>query len=126
MCRFKLEREKLFTDADINEAKQALTVAIGESPQQRAYAPGTIGVDPCNFPWPFDRARCQNSVRDRLGWVSTFAQEGDLIAVFYGSAVPFVVRPLINGRHKVIGSCWIEGLMTGEDFTSSTVPDQIF
>lgn len=43
-----------------------------------------------------------------------FAQPGDLICVFDGAQVPSVLRPSHDGQYKLIGDCYVDGLMEGE------------
>ncbi|KAH8787246.1 heterokaryon incompatibility protein-domain-containing protein [Hyaloscypha finlandica] len=50
----------------------------------------------------------------RLGWVRSQAQRGDRVAVLYGSNVPWVLRPFVEGRWKLICQCYVEGIMGGE------------
>lgn len=40
-------------------------------------------------------------------------REDDLTVVFGGGTVPFVIRPYDDG-FRIIGSCYIEGIMDGE------------
>jgi len=43
------------------------------------------------------------------------AEEGGLIAILFGLGVPFVVRRVGNDSHfKLIGHCYIHGIMDGE------------
>ena len=51
-----------------------------------------------------------------LGVMPPAAQEGDLIYLLKGGAVPFVLRPLAgeNGRFEMIGECFVYGIMNGE------------
>ena len=53
----------------------------------------------------------------RRGYVGIAPNEaivGDLVCVFGGGAVPFVVRPKEAGTHKLIGECYVHGVMYGE------------
>ena len=49
----------------------------------------------------------------RLGLVPNSAREGEEILVFPGAVTPFVVRRSGNSR-KLVGDCYIRGLMHGE------------
>ena len=40
---------------------------------------------------------------NRLGWVSRRAQQGDMVFVLYGGAVPFVLREMDDGCWRMIG-----------------------
>lgn len=40
-------------------------------------------------------------------------REGDITAILFAGAVPFVLRPVENG-FRIIGSCYIHGIMNGE------------
>lgn len=59
------------------------------------------------------RRFCASS-RKYLGWVPGFAQVGDLICIFKGGNVPFVLRHAEGDNYKLIGECYIQGIMNGE------------
>jgi hypothetical protein len=40
--------------------------------------------------------------------------KGDIISVLLGGATPFVLKPASNNRYKVIGKCYVHGMMDGE------------
>lgn len=50
----------------------------------------------------------------RLGLVPSTACEGDEILVFGGAITPFVVRKNEDGSHRLVGDCYVRGLMHGE------------
>ena len=63
-----------------------------------------------------------------LGVVPPAAQEGDLVYLLNGGAVPFVLRPVAGkeGEFEIIGECFVYGIMNGEaiwknDFEWKTV-----
>jgi hypothetical protein len=60
-----------------------------------------------------DRRFC-STTGDKLGWVPKSTQEGDIICIFYGARVPFVLRPCKNGQYKLIGECYLHGTMYGQ------------
>ena len=43
------------------------------------------------------------------------AQHGDLVAILFGAAVPFVVRK-VEGGYRLIGETHLQGIMNGEAF----------
>ncbi|KAI0418320.1 heterokaryon incompatibility protein-domain-containing protein [Xylaria grammica] len=48
-----------------------------------------------------------------IGWVPEETVEGDMVVIPYGSRVPFVVRGDGKGRYRLIGECYVHGLMDG-------------
>ena len=54
-----------------------------------------------------------------IGWIPYSAAEADLICSFYGHPYPFIIRPA-GEYYKLIGACYMEGLMHGE---SSELPN---
>jgi len=54
-----------------------------------------------------------------FGTVPSEAQEGDLIAIFFGLRIPFVLRTLAGGTYKLIGPCYMHGIMDGEGLRSN-------
>ncbi|KAI1164195.1 heterokaryon incompatibility protein-domain-containing protein [Nemania serpens] len=49
-----------------------------------------------------------------IGWVPEEAVEGDVVVIPYGSKVPLVVRSDGEGRYRLVGDCYIHGLMDGQ------------
>ena len=49
-----------------------------------------------------------------LGWVPEETKQGDLICIFKGSDVPYILRPFREGRYILIGESYIHGIMEGE------------
>lgn len=60
------------------------------------------------------------STGDKLGLAPAMTKRSDLIAILHGSEVPIILRP-VYGHHfnhfKVIGQCYLEGVMQGEAVT---------
>lgn len=57
-----------------------------------------------------------------LGQVPTTARIGDVICVFLGAHVPFVLRPHERGgSYRVIGDCYLHGMMNGEALQASNI-----
>jgi hypothetical protein len=51
----------------------------------------------------------------RLGLAHDAVKEGDLICIAHGSKVPLVLRPLHAGYYRLMGQCYYEGAMRGEE-----------
>jgi hypothetical protein len=49
-----------------------------------------------------------------LGYVPSSSQIGDKICILFGSPVPFVLREDEGGFFKLVGECYIHGVMDGE------------
>ena len=49
-----------------------------------------------------------------FGLVPTIAVQGDCVAVFSGVKDPYVLRPVSNGVYKIVGHCYVQGIMYGE------------
>ena len=49
-----------------------------------------------------------------LGFVPHDAQQGDSIFVLLGCNVPIILRAVGKGHHKVVGGCYLHGIMEGE------------
>lgn len=50
----------------------------------------------------------------RLGCTQEHANPGDLICVFYGGNVPFLLRPRTYGGYELLGPTYVHGVMDGE------------
>ncbi len=42
------------------------------------------------------------------------SQPGDLLVIFLGAQVPFVVREIQNGIYRLIGEAYVHGVMDGQ------------
>ena len=51
---------------------------------------------------------------NRLGMVPHAAKEGDIICAFQGAVTPFVLRPDGSGNYRLVGECYVHGLMDGK------------
>lgn len=49
-----------------------------------------------------------------LGMATWSAYPGDVIFVLKGHCVPYVVRPLDQGRYYLVGECYCDGIIDGE------------
>ncbi|KAF8866367.1 hypothetical protein BDZ45DRAFT_579097 [Acephala macrosclerotiorum] len=49
-----------------------------------------------------------------IGSVPHESQIGDMICIFEGGKVPFVVRNKSGGGQQLVGECYIHGIMDGE------------
>ncbi|KAH8165119.1 hypothetical protein CIB48_g3122 [Xylaria polymorpha] len=58
-----------------------------------------------------------------LGLVPHDAEIGDEVALLAGGKSPFLVRGNGDGQWKLVGDCYIEGLMHGEDISSAADRD---
>jgi hypothetical protein len=61
----------------------------------------------------------------RLALIPYNAQVGDEIALFKGSKCPFVVRPTAS-RWKLVGDCYVQGMMDGRDFREDACDEMDF
>lgn len=66
-----------------------------------------------------ERRTCTTEKR-YFGTVPGEAEEGDLIVILFGLRIPFVLRRLVEGTYKLIGHCYVYGIMDGEAFTTGS------
>ncbi|KAI9710278.1 MAG: hypothetical protein M1820_002772 [Bogoriella megaspora] len=122
---------KVVAGSDIRKIQQLMAASLSSSGEQgegQAQTPPTLSTPPADIHWSFisHKVLCTTSNNDRLGWVTVSARVGDAVAVFYGGRLPFLLRPIANGRYRLVGDCWVDGLMNKKAFSSSAVPDQLF
>jgi len=63
--------------------------------------------------WCYNR-RFFISSSERYGWAVDGTQAADRVAVLYGCKFPFLLRDAGDGTYKIVGDCYIHGLMDGE------------
>ena len=71
------------------------------------------------------RRRFYRSREGRYGWVVDGCRSGDVVALFYGCDYPFVLRHQDGGTYRIIGDCYIHGLMDGEGL-GAEYPEETF
>ena len=49
-----------------------------------------------------------------LGIAPPSTQEGDIVVVFSGYEMPFIIRKVFGGIYRLIGPCYVHGIMDGE------------
>ncbi|CAG8947767.1 unnamed protein product [Penicillium salamii] len=86
---------------------------------------------PCARPW-FGKMcsmvlgrRLLWTEREYLGLAPPGAKKGDHVVVLEGSRVPFILRKVDGGFWKVIGECYVHGIMYGEAFDAQKCEDII-
>ncbi|MCJ1351790.1 MAG: hypothetical protein MMC33_001774 [Icmadophila ericetorum] len=64
--------------------------------------------------WTQNRKFCKGA-DGGIGWVPLAATRGDIVCVFQGSELPYVVRRVVGGRgFHLVGHCYYSGIMHGE------------
>jgi hypothetical protein len=78
------------------------------------------------FSLRLSNARFHTTSRGFAGLVPPGTQKGDIIAVFHGGGVPFVVRPEAgeDALFRLIGECYVHGLMHGEALKLAGIREQ--
>jgi hypothetical protein len=75
--------------------------------------------------WARHRWFCR-TLGNRFAFVAWRANPGDGIWIIHGSRIPYILRKQADGNFKLVGECWIQGLMEGEGFrTSEPIWDDI-
>ncbi|KAH8755177.1 hypothetical protein BGZ57DRAFT_933466 [Hyaloscypha finlandica] len=49
-----------------------------------------------------------------MGIGPTGCANGDIVCVLLGGELPYVLRPVGNERYKMVGQCYMHGIMDGE------------
>ncbi|OLN97368.1 Heterokaryon incompatibility protein 6, OR allele 1 [Colletotrichum chlorophyti] len=69
--------------------------------------------------WTYNR-RFFRSTAGRFGWAVEGTEPGDVIAAFNGCDYPFVLRAVGERTYRIVGDCYLHGLMQGEAYQEST------
>ena len=60
-----------------------------------------------------------------VGWVSSTTQEGDWVAAFRGKRILFTLKEAeVEGRYRLTGDCFLQGLMEGESLKKAEFVDK--
>ena len=78
-----------------------------------------------NSKWCYHR-RFFRSEEGRFGWIADGGQPGDVIAMFYGGDYPFVLRPGQDGEYRILGDCYLHGMMEGEALNDTNISETEF
>ena len=55
--------------------------------------------------------------RSQNGWIglgNTLIREGDEVWILRDARLPFILRKVDNGRRRLVGTCYMHGIMHGE------------
>jgi hypothetical protein len=72
---------------------------------------------------PVARRLCKTTY-GRFGLVPLLTKPEDIICIFVGAEMPYVLRPTGNGTHTLIRPCYIDGIMDGEAVASGEYQNQ--
>lgn len=74
----------------------------------------------------FPHARFCITERGYVGALPPTAQVGDVVCILFGALVPFLIRPseAKNGCYRLVGECYIHGIMNGEALKFGGVKEQ--
>lgn len=64
--------------------------------------------------------------KGRFGQVLESVEVGDMVCILYGGELPYIIRPLEDGKYMFVGSCYMHGLMDGEGCEMDEVEDEEF
>lgn len=53
-----------------------------------------------------------------MGWVPSGSRQREVVFVFNGAVVPYLLRPQVDRTYWWVGECWINGIMDGEILSS--------
>jgi len=54
------------------------------------------------------------------------AEVNDIVCVLLGRPTPFALRRKENGQYRLIGECYVHGLMAGESMNMTDIPIEGF
>jgi hypothetical protein len=69
--------------------------------------------------WSSNRRFCKTT-NGALACVPKNARNGDIICVLFGGEVPYLLRLSGRGFYRVIGECYVHGIMHGESLSHDT------
>lgn len=100
--------EKIIEDEDEDDEEE------GESDEEQDYD-GTLAEEACQGAFTLSSGRrLLVTAKGYLAWATEGIKQGDQICILYGCSVPVVLRPEGGGRWKLVGECYVQGVMDGE------------
>lgn len=106
-----LEYLRLLDSCDYDLLKVS---SMPDAKELEAFSNDSVFVDAW-FRAAFQRKFCSTK-QERIGLVPRGTLKSDLVAVFMGADVPFVLRATGADGYELIGECYIHGIMKGEAF----------
>lgn len=73
----------------------------------------------------YGRSFCRTA-NGYVGYVPKETEPGDVVCLFYGATVLYVMRPDGDGHYRLVGECSMEGLMHGEALEATQFESQDF
>lgn len=76
-----------------------------------------LGDESVNYRVSMHKMTNKRPFLSRLGYVGIgpkYLQPGDVIVVLTRSSLPYVARPTREGRYRLVGECYCDGIMDGE------------
>jgi hypothetical protein len=49
-----------------------------------------------------------------MAWVPAETQADDLLCLLFGGSTPFILRRMLDGTQRMLGTAYVHGLMYGE------------
>ncbi|KAK1447352.1 hypothetical protein CMEL01_09191 [Colletotrichum melonis] len=103
------------TDHEIESHGLAPQDGVAHYMKEKEAAEKFIGA---HTKWTYNR-RFFRSKEGRFGWAIDGVREGDLVVVLYGCDYPIIIRDDEQKKSRIIGDCYIHGLMDGEPMEES-------
>ena len=75
-----------------------------------------------NSKWCHNR-RFFRSEAGHFGWAVNGAEPGDVVAVFRGCDYAFTLRPNGDSSYKIVGDCYLHGIMDGEAMVDESLSE---
>jgi len=111
-CRDGLSKEQKTRLLDIYKSLDPTSPGFAARSQRQRRLDTTLR-DHARIAW--DRAMIVSKSRWRLGLAHRSVRVGDLIGIIHGSRVPLVLRRVGGDRYQLVGQCYLEGVMRGEE-----------
>jgi hypothetical protein len=97
----------------LSDFRSQLDPNVSSEERVKALEEKIATVRGAHMKWCYHR-RFFVSEAERYGWAVDGTRPGDKVVLFYGCDFPFLVRDAAEGTCRIIGDCYIQGLMDGE------------
>ncbi|KAH7095536.1 heterokaryon incompatibility protein-domain-containing protein [Paraphoma chrysanthemicola] len=106
-----------FATSEERRTREAEVISMAGTKAQNGQAPGQLGS---LYRIRMQALKGKRPFLSKIGYVGlgpSYMRSGDMIVVLSGGTIPFIIRPVDEGKYRLMGECYCDGIMDGEIVT---------